>query len=181
MNKAIIFDRDGTLIEDKNFLKQKAEVVFYNIDLELMKDLNKTYFFFIVSNQSGISKNIISEQDVEEVNAYIADFFKKNNIYFENIYYCPHQDSDECNYKKPGTGFIDIIKQEYHITTAESFVIGDHPSDIQLAYNSGMQGIYLLTGHGEKHREELKKLNINNYLIKNNINKALNYINSEEI
>jgi len=41
------------------------------------------------------------------------------------------------------------------IDLERSFVIGDHPHDIELARNAGANAIYVLSGHGLKHREEL--------------------------
>ena len=43
----------------------------------------------------------------------------------------------------------------YFVDLKRSFVVGDHPHDVQLAMNSGSRGIYVLTGHGSKHMTEL--------------------------
>lgn len=179
LNKAIIFDRDGTLIKDRGFISNSSDVRFYNIDLDLMLYLNRQFLFFIVSNQSGISKEFISKSDVESVNSFINRYFISKNIKFSEIFYCPHQNSDRCGCKKPLPGFLDLIKEKYNIDFSESYVIGDHPSDIQFANCRGLNGLYLLTGHGRKHIHELHD-NCFNYSVKQNINSALRLI-SERI
>ena len=175
MNKAIIFDRDGTLIKDKGHINSVSDVVLYDIDAGLMKSLNDQYLFFIVSNQSGIGKGLVTAVEVENIHQHLDAYFNGLGIHFTNIYFCPHQDIDNCSCKKPKTRFIDLIKSEYDINSSVSFVIGDHPSDMLFANNGGFNGIYLLTGHGRKH---YKNLNNNQYcfIVKKNLNNALKYI-----
>lgn len=57
---------------------------------------------------------------------------------------------------KPKPYFLRVAEREHEIDLARSFVVGDHPSDIELAHAVGARGIYVLTGHGLKHRAELK-------------------------
>lgn len=178
MNKAIIFDRDGTLIRDRGYISRTSDVRFYNIDFDLLRYLNKNFLFFIVSNQSGISKGLISAGDVESVNSFINSYFISNKIKFSEIYYCPHQNSDGCICKKPLPGFLDLVKEKYSIDFSASYVIGDHPSDIQFAGSRGLNGIYLLTGHGRKHMQELHE-SCSNYVVKQNINSALRFISEQ--
>ena len=46
--------------------------------------------------------------------------------------------------------------REYGLDLSRSFVIGDHPHDVEFARNAGATGVYVLTGHGLKHRAELR-------------------------
>jgi D-glycero-D-manno-heptose 1,7-bisphosphate phosphatase len=45
--------------------------------------------------------------------------------------------------------------ERYGVDPSKSFVVGDHPHDVQFARNAGARGIYVLTGHGRKHLPEL--------------------------
>jgi D-glycero-D-manno-heptose 1,7-bisphosphate phosphatase len=56
---------------------------------------------------------------------------------------------------KPNPHFLKIAEHDHEIDLTGSFVVGDHPSDIELAHAVGAKGIYVLTGHGMKHRAEL--------------------------
>jgi len=172
MKKAIVFDRDGTLIKDKGYIKSFHDVEFYKIDINLMQILNKHFLFFIVSNQPGIGKGIISDDEVREVNLYIEKHFKEQNIHFTEIFYCPHSESEKCHCRKPQQLFMDTIKSKYKIDAPSSYMIGDHPSDIIFGQQAGFNSIYVLTGHGKKHRDELSKKTAA-FHVTNNINSAL--------
>ena len=56
---------------------------------------------------------------------------------------------------KPESYFLKKEAKDRRIDLQRSFVIGDHPCDVQLAKNVGARGIYVLTGHGSKHVDEL--------------------------
>ncbi len=178
MNRAIIFDRDGTLIRDAGYIKNFKSVVFYNIDFDLMKLLNSSFLFFIVSNQSGIGKGLITADDVVNVNNHIVKYFEDHGICFSDVFYCPHNDSDFCGCRKPHRYFLDIISQKFNVDLSKSFVIGDHPSDIVFAERGGTIGIYLLSGHGRRHFDDMRNLCMRDFLVKNNLNAALKYIAS---
>ncbi len=81
----------------------------------------------------------------------------ENNIKIQEIYCCPHTKEEECACRKPNPYYILKASKKYAIDLKKSFVIGDHPSDVKLALNCGANGIYLLTGHGRKHYQELDK------------------------
>jgi histidinol phosphatase-like enzyme len=72
------------------------------------------------------------------------------------VYCCPHDHADECQCRKPKPYFVNVAELDHAIDLSRSFVIGDHPSDVELAHAVGANGIYVLTGHGSKHRGELQ-------------------------
>ncbi len=172
MYRAIFLDRDGTIIKDKGYIKKISEVDFYPSCFESLYEAQKYFKLFIVSNQEGISRGKITLEEVTEVNNYILYVLQKNKIKIEKIYFCPHTKEENCICRKPKTYFLDLVKEEFSIDLHKSFVIGDHPSDIQLANNSNATGIYVLTGHGRRHIKELEK----KIIIKLNLKKAIEYI-----
>lgn len=156
---AVFLDRDGTIIEDRGHLKNLDEVVFINGAIEALSLLNKHYPLFIVSNQEGISKKLITDSDVSIINDYIQNECIKKGVYIQDFYICPHQRLENCKCIKPNPYFLHIASQKYGIKLEDSYVIGDHPHDIELAENAGAKGIYVLTGHGKKHLNEIKNKN----------------------
>jgi len=98
---------------------------------------------------------IISLQDVERVNAHIVSYLAEAGVRIVSIYVCPHGRGDGCRCIKPNPYFPRKAAQEHGIDLRRSFVIGDHPHDVELATNAGAQGIYVLTGHGVKHRDQM--------------------------
>ena len=154
---AVFLDRDGTLIDDVGYIKHSSEVSFYSFTFEALSLLQEHFLLFIITNQSGIAKGITTEKEVSEVNKHIINKLKEQDIVIYDTFCCPHRREDNCECMKPKTYFIDKAHQLYNIDLSGSFIIGDHPSDIQCGLNAGVTPIYLLTGHGEKHKDEISK------------------------
>ncbi len=96
-------------------------------------------------------------KQVEQVNAYIVSHLHAHGISIIACYVCPHQRADECMCIKPNPYFIKKAVMEFGIDVGKSFVIGDHPHDVEFAINAGTKAVYVLSGHGTKHRHELPK------------------------
>jgi len=158
--KAIIMDRDGTLNKDPGYVHKVGdfELLFGVIEgLNLLKD---DYLFFIVSNQSGIGRGYYEEKDFWDFTNHLLSTLEENQIHIERVYFCPHHPDIDCNCRKPKTKFMDDILSEYKIDLDGSWMIGDHPSDVQFGVNAGIKSVFLLTGHGKKHLHELEEKNI---------------------
>jgi histidinol-phosphate phosphatase family protein len=152
---AVFLDRDGTLIEDAGFLRHAAQVDFYPQTFSALRRLGD-YMLFIVTNQSGIAQGHIRAEEARAVNDYVVQRLSEEGTAIRTVYCCPHQRTDACGCMKPKPYFLRVAEREHEIDLARSFVVGDHPSDIELAHAVGARGIYVLTGHGLKHRAELK-------------------------
>ena len=152
---AVFWDRDGTLIEDRGHLAEVSEVVFFPETIAAMKRLGDAYAFFIVTNQCGVAKGLIDLQDVERVNRCVASRLAEAGIEIVETYVCPHQPGDGCDCIKPNPRFLLQAAEVHAIDLRRSFVVGDHPHDVELARRAGAKGIYVCTGHGEKHRAAL--------------------------
>jgi D-glycero-D-manno-heptose 1,7-bisphosphate phosphatase len=159
MRSAIFLDRDGTIIKDKGYIKNINQIELYPFTIKSLKKLQKEFLLFIVTNQSGISKGLMSQQEVDAMHSHLKKLFRKNGVSIQKIYSCPHDKNDGCKCRKPKKYFIDQAVKKYNLDISSSFVIGDHPSDIELAINVGAHGIFVLTGHGKSHKDEIIKFN----------------------
>lgn len=157
MQKAIFLDRDGTIIKDVGYIDSPSMVSFFPYTIDALRRLQEQYMLFIVTNQSGISKGLVLENDVIAVNEYIEYLLGLSNIRIYKTFYCPHITEDNCRCKKPSPYFINKAADLFAIDLSKSYIIGDHPSDIECGINAAVTPIYLLSGHGEKHRDELKQ------------------------
>jgi D,D-heptose 1,7-bisphosphate phosphatase len=157
MKPAIFLDRDGTIINDKGTIGDIKQVEFYPYTFDCLRQLQKTYLLFIATNQPGIAQGIILEEQVEKVNLFIQDVLKNQGIKIQEIYFCPHQKSDNCECRKPKKYFLEKAKKEYLLDMRNSYMVGDHQSDAELAINSGAKGIFVLTGHGRSHYKDLSE------------------------
>jgi L-threonylcarbamoyladenylate synthase len=152
---AVFLDRDGTIIEDRGHLRLPSEVVFFPDTVAALQKLQKDFRLFIVTHQSGIARGIVTADEVKRVNEYVVGELSKHGIVISDVYCCPHLREDGCICVKPNPYFLQQAADSYGLNLAESFVVGDHPHDVVLADNAGALGIYVLTGHGVKHRTEL--------------------------
>jgi D-glycero-D-manno-heptose 1,7-bisphosphate phosphatase len=71
------------------------------------------------------------------------------------VYVCPHCREDGCVCIKPNPHFLHKAAAEFSVSLCDSYVVGDHPHDVELAEHAGAQGVYVCTGHGMKHLDEL--------------------------
>jgi D-glycero-D-manno-heptose 1,7-bisphosphate phosphatase len=150
---AVFLDRDGTLIEDAGFLRDIGQVDFYPQTFSALRRLDN-FVLFIVTNQSGIAKGHIRAEEARAVNDYVVRRLAEAGTRIRAVYCCPHWRTDRCQCMKPNSYFLRIAERDHEIDLTRSFVVGDHPSDVELAHAVGAKGIYVLTGHGVKHRAE---------------------------
>lgn len=152
---AVFLDRDGTIIDDQGHLSHPSQVVFYPDTVPSLLKLQAHFSLFIVTNQSGVAKGIITLQDVARVNEYVLAHLEQSGIRIAETYVCPHDRADDCICIKPKPFFLKKAEAEHGIDLKRSFVIGDHPHDVAFGKDAGAGAIYVLSGHGMKHRHEL--------------------------
>lgn len=152
---AIFLDRDGTIIEDRGYIKNPSDVIFYPMSFKALSILQKQFLLFIITNQSGVSKGFTTESEVKKVNKYLIEYLKARSVVIYDVFYCPHKNEDNCDCKKPNPYFIKKASELYNLNLADSYIFGDHPSDVECGLNAGVKPVYLLTGHGSKHKDEL--------------------------
>jgi D-glycero-D-manno-heptose 1,7-bisphosphate phosphatase len=156
LRPAIFWDRDGTLIEDRGHLSDVGDVVFYPGTINALRRLHESFLFFIVTNQSGVAKGMIGVDDVERINAHVVSQLANAGITISAVYACPHRRTDTCECIKPNPYFLRKAAKDFQVSLRDSYVVGDHPHDVELAKRAGAQGIYVCTGHGLKHLDELQ-------------------------
>jgi len=168
MNKAVFLDRDGTLNYDLGYVHKVEDFKLLPGVVEGLKKLSKEFIFIIITNQSGIGRGIHTEEDMHRFNEKLINELKKENIKIKKIYYCPHTPEEVCGCRKPSTKYIKQAAEEFNLNLKKSWIIGDHPHDVEMGLKSGCRAVYLLTGHGKKHINDFKKNRINpNFIAKN--------------
>jgi histidinol-phosphate phosphatase family protein len=155
MKKAIFLDRDGTINEDVGYFCSMERFRFIPKALDALKILKNDFDFFIVTNQSGVARKIFSEEDLISFNKQVEQLLDENNIPIKKTYYCPHLFEADCRCHKPSPYFLKEAAKDYDVDLRRSFVIGDHPHDVEMGMRVGVRSIYVLTGHGVKHRKEI--------------------------
>ncbi len=154
--RAVFLDRDGTINEDVGDLYEIEKFEFIPGSIEAMKLLQKEFLLFIITNQTGIGRKNFTMEQYQEFSNFFLKILCDNGIAVQEIYCCPHLIEDKCICRKPSAHFIYQAEQKYNLDIKNSFVIGDHGSDIEMGLNAGSGSIYVLTGHGSKHLNELE-------------------------
>lgn len=150
---AVFLDRDGTIIEDRGELSDPSEVVWFEDTVASLRRLCHQFELFIVTNQSCIAKGTSSREEVDRVNAYVTSHLATHGIPIIATYVCPHERASGCQCIKPKPYFLKKAESDFAIDLGSSFAIGDHPHDVEFAQNVGATGIYVLSGHGIRHRD----------------------------
>ena len=158
MNRAIFLDRDGTINKDVGDFCSPEMLEFIPGATKALKMLQTNFLLFIITNQSGIGKNVFTEEEFLQFSNFLETLLKNKGIAIKHIYYCPHTKEEDCICHKPKPYFLRQAEKEYDIDLKNSYVLGDHPHDIEMAHRVEAGSACLLTGHGKKHRQELELL-----------------------
>lgn len=147
-NKRVLFlDRDG-VINIRNYQGYITSVnEFHFIDgvIESLIIL-KNYFsyIFIVTNQQGVGKRIMSEEDLIIINNYMTENINKEIKIIDKVYYCPHIAELNCTCRKPKIGMYEQAIADYpDIINMKKCMIGDTISDMKFARNSNMTSVLI--------------------------------------
>ena len=144
MEKAIFFDRDGTLIEDKIYLNDPNDIVYLPGVFEALTKLkNHGYKFVIMTNQSGIARGIVDVKNLNQIHKNIGDEFAKHDIEFLDYFYAPYLTSSNHYYRKPATGMIDEGCEAFNLDPKKSWTVGDRMTDVEAGHRAGAKGILL--------------------------------------
>jgi D-glycero-D-manno-heptose 1,7-bisphosphate phosphatase len=152
VKRAVFLDRDGTLIEDKDYLHLPEEVVIYPGVGPALKRLQDAGFkLFIVTNQSGVGRGYFPLEDVHRVHEHLGRELAKDGVRFEKIYIAPEAPDEPSRGRKPSPQFLFDARDEFGIDLGQSYIMGDKLIDLECGWNAGVkQSILVRTGYGAK-------------------------------
>jgi D-glycero-D-manno-heptose 1,7-bisphosphate phosphatase len=150
-NRAVFLDRDGTIMEDANYVGKVEQVALIPNATQALKRLQDAgYRLFIITNQSGVGRGYFTREAVESIHAHLDEQFAKAGVRLDRYYVCPHHPEDNCDCRKPKPKFLLDAAREYKLDLPRCFMIGDRTSDIQVGANAGVVSILVLTGVGQE-------------------------------
>ena len=147
-NKAIFFDRDGTLNVDVHYLHDPRDFVWVEGAIAAIRWANEHgYLVIVVTNQSGIARGYYDEAAVHHLHDWMNTELEKHNAHIDAFYYCPHHTEGKlpaytksCDCRKPAPGMLLRAITEHDIDPAASLMIGDAPRDMAAAEKAGVRG-----------------------------------------
>jgi D-glycero-D-manno-heptose 1,7-bisphosphate phosphatase len=163
---AAFLDRDGTIIEDPGYLRDPEGIQFIPGAIDALQALQRAgYRLVLVTNQAGVARGLLTEDDVRRVNERLTALLAEAGVHLDRIYYCPHHPEygppeyrRECDCRKPRPGMVHRAVRDLGLDPSRSVAIGDHVTDAGLAQAfPGMVGIMLRTGHGAEQWQKIRE------------------------
>lgn len=147
MGKKVLFiDRDGTIIKETadEQIDSFEKMIFYPKAFTYLGKIAKEldYELVMITNQDGLGTDIFPEDTFWPVHNFIIKSFENEGVVFDNVFIDRTFPKDNADTRKPGTGMLtSYFSDEYDL--ANSFVIGDRLTDVELAKNLGAKGIFI--------------------------------------
>lgn len=152
-SKAVFLDRDGTIIEDRGYVRDPDDVALLPGAAEAIRKLaDAGNLIVVVSNQSGVARGLFDEAALDRVHQRMEELLREHHAPLHGVYYCPYLDGPEAvvdtyrqksELRKPGDGMLRQAAQELDIDLAKSWMIGDSPTDVQAGASAGCQTILI--------------------------------------
>jgi D-glycero-D-manno-heptose 1,7-bisphosphate phosphatase len=152
----IVLDRDGVINHDSDdYIKHPAEWVAIPGSLEAIVRLNESgYNVCVATNQSGLGRGLFDLETLAMIHQKMLNELRLISGHIHMIAYCPHHPDQSCACRKPNTGLLAAINEQFPLDPDTTWMVGDTSKDVQCAHRMGIRAALVLTGKGEG---ELKK------------------------
>ena len=154
--RAVFMDRDGTISEEVGYVNHPSRYRIFSYSAEAVRRLNEAgWLAILVTNQAGVARGYFTEEMIGSVHGVLKGELERGGARLDAIYYCAHHPSVgeppyrfECDCRKPRPGLITRAAADFEIDLAQSWMVGDRYSDIELARNAGVRAAFVLSGYG---------------------------------
>jgi len=155
---AIFLDRDGTLIQEVEWLHRKEDLELFPFSPSSIKKINDSpYLAFLITNQPVVARNLCDLTALNRIHNKLQTLLGREGAYLNDIYFCPHHPDRgypeenplfkiSCDCRKPKPGLVNKAVAEYNVDVEHSWFIGNTSVDIQTGKNAGLKTILVLTG-----------------------------------
>jgi D-glycero-D-manno-heptose 1,7-bisphosphate phosphatase len=148
---ALLLDRDGTLVADAGYLADPAGLrLLPGVAAALGRAQAAGYRLIVVSNQSGIARGLVSEEQVAAVHRALSARLRRRGVALDGIYVCPHHPEvgpppyrADCTCRKPRPGLLLRAGEEHGLDLARSFMVGDRDCDVEAGRAAGCRTVLL--------------------------------------
>lgn len=138
---SLFLDRDGVINKRiiDGYVRNIDEFVFLDGVLDAFRVFSEKFDkIFIVTNQQGVGKGIMTMAELEAVNNFMVEEVNKAGGRIDRIYCCTQLKSVPDNYRKPNPEMAFMAVRDFDIDLSKSIMIGDTNSDIEFGKNAGM-------------------------------------------
>ena len=149
--RAVFLDRDGTIIEDADYLTSADELRILSGAVEGLKRLRQAgLLLLVVTNQSAVARGWLTEAQLQEIHRELQGMLRAEGAVVDDFFYCPHLpegDVEEyavtCSCRKPAPGLIEAAAAKWNVDTSRSFAVGDSERDVVAGQAANCYGILL--------------------------------------
>ena len=175
--KALILDRDGTIIEHVPYLADPKDVRLLPGAREALElAIGSGAILFLHTNQSGIGRGYFARPDAEACNARMIDLLALGPDPFRRICIAPEVPGTPSEYRKPSPSFAHEVMHEHGLSAGEICYLGDRGSDLATAHAAGTRGIGVASGLDDL-RQELTDLGLGDqFPVFDNLLSALHHL-----
>jgi D-glycero-D-manno-heptose 1,7-bisphosphate phosphatase len=149
LRRAVFLDRDGTIGEEVGYVNHIDRFQVFPFAAKAIRQLNEAQIpVIVVTNQSGVARNIFPESLVHEVHKKMIAEVAAGGAWIDAVYFCPHKSEDACECRKPNPGLLHRAAREHGLDLAASWMVGDRYADLEMAHAAGGRAILVMTGYG---------------------------------
>ena len=144
---SLFLDRDGVINHDKSpYTLNAGEFEFYEGVTEAIKKFSSIFgHIFVVTNQRGVGKKLMTENDLMEIHELMTATITKAGGRIDKIYYCTSIDDAHPD-RKPNTGMaLRAMKEHPAVKKHHSIMVGNNMSDMQFGRTAGLYTVLLTT------------------------------------
>ena len=146
----LFLDRDGVINYEKkdDYVLNRNEFIFYEEVPEAISFFSELFMIIIiVTNQRGIGKGLMTENDLKDIHAYMLQAIKNAGGRIDRIYHCSSLDPGD-PLRKPNPGMALLAKKDFpQINFSKAIMVGNKISDMEFGRNAGMHTVFVKTTH----------------------------------
>ena len=153
MNRALFVDRDGTLVEEENYLDDPARARLTPGAAAGLRAVRAAGFLvLVVSNQAGVARGFYGEDTVRAIDRRLEEMLEAEGARVDRYYFCPHHPefTGPCRCRKPEPGMLVDAARDFDLDLAACWVVGDRLTDVEAGSRAGVPGILVRTGYGRE-------------------------------
>ncbi|WP_263729524.1 HAD-IIIA family hydrolase [Cellulomonas sp. SG140] len=140
--RAVLFDRDGTLVEDVPYNSNPDAVQPVPGAREALDALRAAGVLVgMVTNQSGVSRGLLTAAQLDAVQRRVVELLGP----FDTVVVCPHRPDAGCTCRKPGAGLVLDAARRLGVAPWECAVVGDIGTDVEAAVAAGARAVLVPT------------------------------------
>jgi len=149
MKPGLFFDRDGTIIEHVDFLRDPNMIHFLPGAIPALRAAREAGLALVmISNQSGIGRGLVTIDELNRVNSVLENRLAEGGVVMDSNLFSPDAPGPSFT-RKPSPYLVFCAAREIKIDLKRSFFVGDREVDLQCGWNAGLRASILVkTGFG---------------------------------